>query len=338
MKKVLVVLGILFAMFMSLVVAIGISETLFGVLFAVYFFAICAAIIIGLVKFAKKLKCKTAKKQKAAPQAAQTPTIAKPTPTIAETKQPTVQTVRNSAWKVHVVDQAVSQPTQPAPVAQETRSEKPAAAPLQTCKGYALRYHYDHLSTFLPNPQIIGVENVNVGDELTVMQDKGNLYDKTAVALCKNQSIISYLYKNNRMYGMANDWLDAGLPVLSKVSRLSSVNEKILHVELSFYGSPREKIDADKAYKLTRTANKATQDALVYRSKGDKLFIDEDVDGKYYVTDYIDNYGYLPASASALVDGHGGTENCHAVVAEIGMNDNFKYTISVYIIRGKHHV
>lgn len=75
MKKFLVALGILFAMFVSLIVAVGISETLFLVLFLAYFFAICAAVIIGIRKLIKKTKPKkvkaTAKKQKTAPQAVQ---------------------------------------------------------------------------------------------------------------------------------------------------------------------------------------------------------------------------------------------------------------------------
>ena len=75
MKKFLVVLGILIAMFVSLIVAVGINETLFLVLFLAYFFAICAAVIIGIRKLVKKMKPKkvkaTATKQKAEPQTVQ---------------------------------------------------------------------------------------------------------------------------------------------------------------------------------------------------------------------------------------------------------------------------
>ena len=87
MKKFLVVLGVLFAMFVSLIVAAGINETLCGALFVAYFFGACAAVIVWIVKLAKKAKRKTAKKtapkQQAAQQAAK-----KPAPVVVQDEKP----------------------------------------------------------------------------------------------------------------------------------------------------------------------------------------------------------------------------------------------------------
>lgn len=304
MKKALKVVGAYAVLFVVCIIIAGFGDAAAGAAAAIFMVAILVGIIALPVCLIRKSRRKE-NKPETAPQ---------------EERQPVVQAYEPPVTPVEPV----------APVE--------SSCPHHPCRnvltlptvhgGYGRSYSYNDVQVCVINPQLLAVENVSIGDALEVWQEKTNEYDNKAVALSKGQSIVAYLYKNNRLQGMANDWLDASLPVLAKVA---SVEGGDLAVMLAFYGNPRE--PKRTAYKLTRTTSAAVQEEIACCSEGCELWLEEDDNGDYIATRWGDPVGKLPAAAIDMIDRRGGIDGFKASVAEIGYTDSGKYTISIHIYK-----
>lgn len=221
----------------------------------------------------------------------------------------------------------------PAPV--QEKQERPSL-PI-SWNGLERSYSYSAVNVYMPAPQALEMPGLEIGAAVTLWQDKENQYDKKAVAIVFGGYMIGYLYRG-KLQDMANDWMNTGRPILALVDNKAPDG---LQISLAFYDKPhlqrmQEQNPNQKAYRLTRCYNAEAQDEISTLSERDELWIEEDEDtGGYNVTRWGSYVGHLPSSAASLVDEWGGEDRCSAFVANIEINDNDKYTISIYLFRGK---
>lgn len=241
------------------------------------------------------------------------------------------ETVKNSTPAQRQAQTAPMQQPTPPP----ERKAPPASLPY-SFNGLERRYHYKDVNVYMPNPQAMDMQGLEVGAEVMLWQEKTNQYDNKAVAVIFGGYIIAYLHKG-KLQDMANDWINAGKPVLAMVYSKAPTG---LQISLAFYDLPKlerlmQKDPSPRAYKLTRTGSKAVKEALDGCWEGFELDLEEDDEGKIKVL-YIDEpIGYLPARAVELVEDYGGPEWCSVFLAGKDEDENLKITASVYIFRGK---
>lgn len=188
--------------------------------------------------------------------------------------------------------------------------------------GKKIKYHYDHVQVFTPKDFTIDYDHVIPGDEVIFVQDPSNVYDPHAVLIKHPSCNLGYLYKN-KLYNMANEYLNAGLPVYGHIDSMDDEENK-LTVFMAFYGAvsvPQK----TKPYKLTGTKGKAAQEAIDSLSEGDEVFVEYDYEKeKYIVHDYMgENIGSLPKSAEE----HAEDKSCF--VDSIEEDDNGKNDVFV---------
>ena len=196
--------------------------------------------------------------------------------------------------------------------------------------GYAIEYEYPDVSIVIPDPSVFSRPDFSFGCGVDVVEVPPGSPSSAAISI--DGDILGYLPKN-RLSGMVADWHHAGKPVRASVSRFDPDNQ-IVTIRLVFFGEDRfEKLvrrnpDA-KTYKLVSNLNEDMQSNISLCKRGEKCSLYYDYDKEKYLVSSNLDIGYLPASASRLVEEYG--EDVDVYIAEIGENDNLKYFVRVYI-------
>ena len=217
---------------------------------------------------------------------------------------------------------------------QERKKEQEAKRQLyripDSVDGYFIEYEYRDEDISIPDPSVFSRPDFYFCCGVDVIEAPSG--SPSPVAISINGDILGYLPKN-RLSDMVVDWHHAEKPVRAAVSRFDPDNQ-IVTIRLVFFGEDRfEKLirrnpDA-KTYKLVSNLNEDMQWNISLCKRGEKCSLDYDYDKEKYLVSSDLDIGYLPASASRLVEEYG--EDVDVYIAEIGENDKLKYFVRVYI-------
>jgi hypothetical protein len=99
--------------------------------------------------------------------------------------------------------------------------------------GKSLTYHYDKVKIVILRGQEPDFRSVTPGDDISLILEPENTYDKRAIAVYSKNIKLGYIYKGN-MQDMIHDFILRGDPIISCVSSIDDGN-KIIYILLAFY-------------------------------------------------------------------------------------------------------
>lgn len=209
----------------------------------------------------------------------------------------------------------VSQPTE----ATEANASKPLQAPSEIDRCYPA-YDYDDV-VILPTE---GLQFSAIRFDVPLILSKS----PDSIIVSQDGMQLGSL-PSTRLAGMASDWITRGDPVFARIMSVDPVASSIT-IGLTFYKDllAEAKRRGLKAITLTNTGSTEIQEALGLTSSGELCEAEWDYDKeKWEITSGM-TVGYLPAKfkEDAISDKN------RIVVADVEMNNNLKYVISVYIL------
>lgn len=187
-----------------------------------------------------------------------------------------------------------------------------------------LAYHYDDVKVCIIKGQEPDYTLLKEGIEVYLYTEKENQYDKTAVAVYANKSKIGYLYKG-KLKDMAYDFLESDDYVYGYISKIEDGN---IMLNLGYYRKIIPEYKKSTTFKLTGTAKKDIQEALLYCSEDDEVSFDFDYEKDCYEVSDSDVIGYAPKSKTALIEN---LSEFYAYVSKVDTDSNDKYFVEVTI-------
>ncbi len=160
--------------------------------------------------------------------------------------------------------------------------------------GLPLVYHYRNISITDVNRDILRCMYTDQDYSLELSID-----DDGAVVLTKWDGVVGRLCEKN---GMVIDWIHQQAPVTCEIMNFRMGAEA---VALAFYRDEQARfVNHNSAVvKLTSFMSESKQDDIACLYEGQKLFVDEDDNGKFYVrTIHYSPIGNLPAKYAQMYD------------------------------------
>ena len=190
-----------------------------------------------------------------------------------------------------------------------------------------LRYFYKYVKIATNHNEKDIFKNINIGDEVELIQEPTNEYDRNAVAVYVNKSKIGYLYKGT-LQEMCNKWLsNDDISVLSVVTDINVELEEV-YIYLAFYDVLSEKRYENK-FKVTLSENKYYDNYIL---EHEPLYISYDYGKEKYL---IDDWGTVPKSSISFFENIDGDNDYTSFVENIKENDSGSYTITIVTVYTK---
>ena len=187
-----------------------------------------------------------------------------------------------------------------------------------------LAYDYDNVGLCIIKGQEPDFNALKIGLEVQLYTEKTNQYDNKAIAVYANKTKIGYLYKS-KLKDMAYDFLDSGNYVYGYISKIENNN---IAMNLGYYKKVIPKFKKSTTFKLTGTAKKDIQEALMYSSEENEVNFDFNYEKDCYEVSDLNVIGYAPKSKNELI---GNLSEYYAYISEICSDSDDKYSVKITI-------
>lgn len=206
----------------------------------------------------------------------------------------------------------------------ETKPEKIITELPKTYILKPLQYHYDDVKVCTIKEDNLDFSILKTGLEVSLYIEKENQYDNKAVAIYVDKTRIGYLYKG-KLKDMAYDFLDSGDYVYGYISHIQDEN---IILNLGYYRKVIPDFEKSTTFKLTGTAKKDIQEALLYCSEDDEVSFDFNYEKDCYEVSSLDVIGYAPKGKNKFIEE---LSDFYAYISKVDTDSNDKYFVEVTI-------
>lgn len=197
-----------------------------------------------------------------------------------------------------------------------------------------LKYSYEHNFYLFENGYMYLAGNG--GKNLRFVQEPQNAYDSNAVAIYLGANKLGYVYRNDPLQKMINDWIRRGEYFTGYLNKFSVADKKATF-KIGFY-KPLSSFPS-KVFSLIKTSKRLDEftsraDNLLDCEVGDCVRVSSYLSDSYVVlSDYCEEIGELPKSAENFLEDCYNDDNIIGIIREI--DDEFetapKAKVEIYI-------
>ncbi|MDE6500715.1 MAG: HIRAN domain-containing protein [Ruminococcus sp.] len=198
--------------------------------------------------------------------------------------------------------------------------------------GIPLNYNYKHEKLCQIRGQEPDISKLKVGQEVSLLPEPQNQYDKNAIAVYHENDKIGYLYRGyvQDIANRFNNDIDAEIFCF-----ICEINGNDVFLNIGFYQEKRELLNKETTFKLIRTSSKEIQETIDdCVSEEDEVYFSYDYEKELFEicpTGCSFAIGYAPKSKSSLLESLEESDEYRAYVSEIEEDDNGKYSVYVTI-------
>ena len=213
----------------------------------------------------------------------------------------------------------------------ESKPTKPLFKVPNDIDGMVLAYKYSDVDVAGTRYAMPDFGILHIGDLLQFVPDPQNEYDPKAIRIVCNGSFIGHIHRG-KLQDMLHDWFAQNMPVWGCIANLIP-GEMAIKICLAFYKeSEYERLKKSgknrKVFKLTGNGNEEMQSNIWGCAQGEEVSIDYDYEKGKGLVSCVGDIGYLPETASEMIDGE-----YKAFIEEIGETESGKSTVKVIVFQ-----